>query len=105
MNNTATYIKCLMEMTNITITQLARRSGVARATITRILKGQIRGSLAGVDKLLEVFDCYLAVRRKVVSPMDIDPETGKVKKPFDDPFENNLLLDTIKNEKKKTPRP
>jgi len=105
MNKIASYLNCLIEETNMSKAELSRRSGVARATITRILQGRARGSLAGVDKLLEVFDCYLAVRRKVVSPMDIDPETGKVKKPFDDPFENNLLLDVLKNEAKKTPRP
>ena len=100
MNKIATYLNCFIEETNMSKAELSRRSGVARATITRILQGRIRGSLASVDKLLAVFDCYLAVRRKPFAPMDIDPDTGKIKKPFDDPFENNLLLETIKNEKK-----
>jgi len=105
MNKIATYLKCLIEETNMSNSELSRRSGVARATITRILQGKAKGSVQSVDKLLEVFDCYLAVRRKPVAPMDIDPETRKVKKPFDDPFENNVILESLKNEGRKTPRP
>lgn len=105
MNKIATYLNCLIEETGMSHAELSRRSGVARATITRILQGRARGSLESVDKLLEVFDCYLTVRRKLVAPMDIDPETRQAKKAFDDPFENNSILNALRNEKKKTPRP
>jgi len=105
MNKIAIYLKCLIEETGLTHAELSRRSGVARATITRILQGRARGSLESVDKLFGVFDCYLTVRRKPVAPMDIDPETRKIKKPFDDPFENNSILNFLRNEGKKTPRP
>ena len=105
MSNIHTYLKCLMEATNITITQLSRRSGVAKATISRLLRGETRSSIQAIDKLLAVFGCHLTVRLKPISPVDFDPETGKRKLPYDDPLENNLKLDAIRNEKQKTPRP
>jgi len=105
MSNIATYLKCLMEATNITITQLARRSGVAKATISRLLKGETRSSLHAIDKLLAVFGCHLTVRRKPNTNDDFEPGTGKRKLPYDDPLENNPKLAAILNEKQKTPRP
>ncbi len=105
MNEIATFIKCLMEETNMTKADLARRAGVSNATITRILKGRTKGSIEGLDKILGVFQCRLAVRRIANLPTDYDPETRKRRLPFDDPLENNPALEKIRNETQKTPRP
>jgi len=98
-------LKCLMEETNMTHAELARRAGVSRATITRILQGRTRGSLAGVDKLLGVFGCRLTVRRIANLPTDYDSGENHIRRPFDDPIEGNPALAKIRSETKKTQRP
>ncbi|MGC9315943.1 MAG: helix-turn-helix domain-containing protein, partial [bacterium] len=80
-------------------------SGVAKATISRLLRGETRSSLHAINKLLAVFDCHLTVRRMPINSIDLDPDTGKRKLPYDDPLEGNPKLDAIRNEKQKTPRP
>ena len=98
-------LKCLMEETNMTHAELSRRAGVSRATITRILQGRTRGSIAGVDKLLAVFGCRLAVRRIPNLPSDFDSEAGHLRRPFDDPIDGNPVLAAIVSEASKTRRP
>ena len=98
-------LKCLMEETNMTHAELARRAGVSRATITRILQGRTRGSLTGIDKLLAVFGCRLTVRRIPNLPTDYDSEKNHIRRPFDDAIEGNPRIAEIRSETKKTRRP
>ncbi len=105
MNEIPLLLKCLMEETNMSHAELTRRSGVSRATITRILQGRTKGSIAGVDKLLVVFGCRLTVRRIPNLPSDFDSEAGHRHRPLDDPIEGNPALDKIRSETRKTRRP
>ena len=98
-------LKCLMEETSMTHAELARRAGVSRAMITRILQGRVKGSIEGVDKLLAVFGCRLTVRRIPNLPTDYDKEAGHRRRPFDDPIEGNPTLAAIRAGTHKTRRP
>jgi len=105
MSEISTFIKCLMEETNMTQAELARLSGFSRTTLSKILRGCSQGSIAALNKILDVFDCHVTVRRKRNQPSDYDAESGKLRLPFDDPLDNNNTLDKLRNRINKTPRP
>jgi len=105
MNEIPLLLKCLMEEANMTASQLARRAGVGRSMITRILRGSRSGSIEGLNKVLSVFGCQVTVRRILKQPDDIDPETRKFRRPFDDPIENNHALEEARIKPPKTERP
>ena len=105
MSEIRTFLKCLMEETNMTQSELARLSGFSRTTLSKILRGRSQGSVAALDKILGVFGCHVTVRRKRNRPSDIDKESGKLRLPFDDPLDNNNTLVKLRNRVNKTPRP
>ncbi len=100
-----TFIKCLMERANLSQTELARMVGVTRSTVSKIVRGRIEGNVGTLNKILAVFDCYVTVRRKRNHTSDYDQDAGRLRRPFDDPLENNPRIGEIRNRGEKTPRP
>ena len=98
-------LKCLMEEANITLPQLAKRAGVCKPMISRILRGKRKGSIEGLNKVFRVFGCQITARRILKTPDDIDAATGKFKRPFDDPIEGNMVLEELQIKPPKTERP
>jgi len=100
-------LKCLMEETRMTVPELAKRANTTSPTIRRILKGKSSGSLAKIDQILEVFGCRVTIRRIPSGAGDVDPQTGKFRRPYDDPIEGNAALGRILEAKypQKTERP
>ncbi len=105
MSEISTFIKCLMEETNLSRSELAKFAGVSRTTLAKILTGRSYGSIKALNKILGVFGCYMTVRRKRSQPDDYEKESGKLRLPFDDPLENNPAIDKIRSGVNKTPRP
>ena len=98
-------LKCLMEETNMTIAELARRAKVSQAMVSRVLSGRAKSTLGGIDKLLGVFGCHVTARRIHALSSDFDPVTHKHLLPFDDPIEGNPQVQRLLDEKRKTKRP
>ncbi len=105
MNEIPLLLKCLMEEANMTASQLAKRAGVGRSMISRIFDGSRSGSIDGLNRLFKVFGCHVTVRRILKQPDDIDTQSGKFRRPFDDPIENNTALEEARIKSKKTERP
>ena len=105
MNEIATFIKCLMEETNMSQAELSRKISLSRSTLSKILRGKTDGSLKALNEILGVFDCYVTVRRKRNQTSDYDPESGKLRLPFDDPLDNNPAINKLRDKKDKTKRP
>ncbi len=90
-------IKCLMTDANLTPSKLARLAHVSVATVTRILNGKTYGSIDKVNMILKVFNCHLTARRIPNRQSDYNQETGKLRRPFDDPIEDNEeAIDKVK---------
>jgi len=107
MNEIPLLLKCLMEETHMSVPELAKRADTTAPTVRRILSGKSSGSLAKIDQILEVFGCRVTIRRVPNVASDIDPQTGKFKRPYDDPIEGNETINSILVAKypKKTDRP
>lgn len=107
MNDIPLLLKCLMEETRMTVPELAKRANTTSPTIRRILKGKSAGSIAKIDQIMEVFGCRVTIRRIPNVSVDADPETGKFRRPYDDPIEGNVQLRKILEAKypQKTERP
>ena len=98
-------LKCLIEETNLTPSQLAHFTRMSYTTVWRIVNGKSEGSVTSLNKLLNIFGCQLTVRRIPNRQEDIDPNTGKYRRPFDDPIEGNEKLAKIRAVRMKTERP
>ena len=98
-------LKCLIEETNVTPSQLARWTRMSYTTVWRIVNGRSEGSVASLNKLLNIFGCQLTVRRIPDRQEDIDPNTGKYRRPFDDPIVGNPRPAKIRALRMKTKRP
>lgn len=105
MNEIPLLLKCLMEEANMTPAQLAKRAGVGRSMISRIFDGSRLGSIDGLNRLFGVFGCQITARRILKAPDDIDSASGKFKRPFDDPIENNPGVEKAQIKHPKTERP
>ena len=105
MNEIPFLLKCLMEETNMSVAELARRANVSQAMVSRVLSGRSQSTLGGIDKLLAVFGCHVTVRRIQTLTTDFDPETHKHRLSFDDPIEGNPHVQSLRDEKRKTKRP
>jgi len=107
MDEISLLLKCLMEETHMSVPELAKRAGSTAPTVRRILAGKSHGSLEKVNKMFEIFGCRITARRIPNVASDIDPETGKYKRPYDDPIEGNSAIGKILKAKypEKTDRP